>query len=110
MANNIHTYQQVRNVSINKEKLLQIASNEAISKKDFRVLLCLFTQLDGWAPNAKKITNDPLNYKKIDVKAIASAINLDKKEVKKAINNLMDALIIEQGDSDTLKNGYRFTF
>lgn len=110
MANNRCTYQQVTNVSINKEHLLRIAADEELSKKDYRVLLCLFTELDGWTQNPKKFTKDPLNFKKIDIKAISEVLNLEKKEIKKCIMNLIEADIIECGDSDTIKNGYRFVF
>lgn len=110
MANNRCTYQQVTNVSINKDSLLNIASDDMLSKKDYKVLLCLFTELDGWAPSVTRYTKDPLNFKKIDIKAISQVLGIDKKEIKKSIRTLIEARIIECGDSDTLKDGYRFTF
>lgn len=110
MANNRCTYQQVTNVSIPKNKLLEVAANPYFSKKDYRVLLCLFTELDGWAPSPKRETKDPKNFKKIDIKSIASKLNISKKDVKKSLKNLMDSNIIEDGSSDTISNGYRFQF
>lgn len=110
MANNRCTYQQVTNVSINKDSLLNIAADYELSKKDYKVLLCLFTELDGWAPSTTRYTKDPLNFKKIDIKAISQVLGIDKKEIKKSVRNLIEAEIIECGDSDTVKDGYRFTF
>ena len=110
MANNRCTYQQVTNVSINKDSLLEIAADLELTKKDYEVLLCLFTELDGWAPSSSRYTKDPLNFKKIDVKAISEVLDLDKQELKKSIRNLIEAGIIECGDSETIKDGYRFTF
>lgn len=110
MANNKYVYQQTTNVSINKEKLLEIASNQALNKKDYRVLLCLFTELNGWSANPTPRTKDPLNYKKIDISKIADVLNLKKKEVKDCIRTLIEAEIIEEGDSETIKSGYRFLF
>lgn len=110
MANNRFTYQQVTNVSINKSKLLDIASDQELGKKDYKVLLVLFTELNGWRMNPNYFTEDPLNYKKIDTKKIADILCMTNKEVKKCIKNLIYADIIECGSSDTIKNGYRFTF
>lgn len=109
MANNRCTYQQVSNVSIPKVNLLEIARNEELSKKDFRVLLCLFTELDGWKPGVYN-TKDPQNYKKIDIKTIAYSLCMNKKDVRHAIEKLLDCDIIEEGYSDTVSNGYRFCF
>ncbi len=110
MANNRCTYQQVTNVSINKEALLQIASSDQVTKKDYKVLLVLFCQLNGWCEPITKGTKDPKNFSLIDTKAISKTTGLSKKEVKKCIDNLEEFNIIEKGNSDTIKNGYRFTF
>lgn len=112
MANTRGTSQQMSNVSINKNKLIEIAGNEALSKKDLRVLLCLFTELEGYKRPEKerRDTKDPLNYKKIDARTIAEILNISKKEVKKSIENLIEADLLEPGDSGTVKNGYRFQF
>lgn len=111
MANNRNVYQQLTNVSINKKQLIEISKNIALSKKDLRVLLILFTELNGWSePKNGKEIKDPFNFKKIDIESIAETLDLKKKEVKECIRNLMDAGLIEPGDNDTVKNGYRFTF
>ena len=74
------------------------------------VLLVLFTQLNGWTPTKSGRGEDPLNFKKIDIKSIAETLNLDKKDVKKSISKLVGEFLLEPGDSDTVKNGYRFSF
>ena len=112
MANSRATSQQLNNVSINKSKLIEIAGNSVLSKKDLRVLLCLFTELEGYVPPKieRHDTKDPLNYTKIDVKSISEIVGITKKEVKKCIENLIDAELLDPGDSETIKNGYRFMF
>ena len=109
MANNRNAYQQTYNVSIPKEALLDIACNRKLKKKDYQVLLVLFTELDGWSPG-KRYTKDPLNFKKLDISMISNTLRFDKKQVKKSLAVLLDEYIIEDGYSDTVKNGYRFTF
>lgn len=110
MANNRNAYQQTYNVSIPKKALLEIAQNDELKKKDLQVLLVLFTQLNGWTPTKSGRGEDPLNFKKIDIKSIADTLNLDKKDVKKSISKLVGEFLLEPGDSDTVKNGYRFSF
>ena len=110
MANNRCTYQQMYNVSVPKENLLKIAKDEALNKKDYKVFICLLTELDGWKPSKDMKTKDPLNFKKIDVSKIADELDMTKKEVKKSISNLMKYGIIEDGDTKTLECGYRFQF
>lgn len=105
MANNKFTYQQQRNVSIPRDALINIASLD-LGKKDYKVLVVLFTQLDGWGGG----TNDPLNYKKIDINSIAQTLSLKKKDVRASIDTLLDEGLIELGDNDTVRYGYRFTF
>lgn len=111
MANTNYVYQQTRNVSISKEKLLEIATNDDLTETDLRVLFCLFTELNGWVePKNTRQIKDPLNFKIIDKDKIAKCLSIKKKEVKKSINHLMDNFLIEPGDSETVVNGYRFTF
>ena len=112
MANNRSTYQQVHNVSINKDSIARIAKNRDMSKKDYKVLLLLFTQLDGYKIpfNNEKATKDPLNFTKIDVKSISSTLGMSKKEVKKCIDKIHDEGYIEKGSNRMVSNGYRFTF
>lgn len=111
MANNRNTYQQVHNVSINRDKLSEIASNGDLSKKDIRVLIALFTTLDGYSlPLNTESQKDPLNFKKIDRKKIAKLLDIDKSDVDKSIDNLSIEGYIEEGSNDTIKHGWRFTF
>ena len=109
MAQANYTYQQTRNVSINKNNLQNIASDTNLSETDIRVCLILFTELNGWN-NGDNHKKDPLNYKIIDKESIARTLGIKKKKVKKAIDNLIDEGYIENGESETVSNGYRFTF
>lgn len=112
MANNRCTYQQEHTISVKREKLIEVASNEDLSKKDLKVFLVLLTQLDGYImpktynPNWK----DPLNFKRIDIRQMSELLDISKKDVKKSIENLWDAGYLETGSNDTIKDGYRFTF
>ena len=113
MANNRNTYQQQNNVSINKNKLLDIAQDPDLSKIDYKVLITLFTELNGWRGggyNNRGNNNDPKNFKRIDVERIADSLDVEKKKVKKSIDKLLDFGLIEKGSSRNIKKGYRFTF
>lgn len=111
MANNNATYQQVHTVSIPREKLVEISVNPNLGKKDLRVLIILLTQLDGYKYTSRvKNKPDPLNFKRIDVESIADTLNLTKKEVRRSIELLELEGYLEDGDNETIKNGYRFTF
>ena len=111
LSNHNYTYQQTRKVSVNKEKLKSIAKEPDMMEYDYRVFLCLLSELNGWEypENSKNIT-DPLNYKRIDKEAISEFLGIKKKEVKKSIETLMDCGLLEEGSSDTVTKGYRFTF
>lgn len=108
MANNKYVYQQVNNVSIPKMKLDVIASDENLGKTDLRVLLELFTKLDGFAPNSRAV--DPANFNSVDCLFIADRIGSSKKKVKLSLEHLVELGYIEKGSSNTVKSGYRFTF
>lgn len=111
MANHRCTYQQVTNVSINKSKIIEIATNFGLSEIDLRVLLLLFTELNGWSDiNTSSRTVDPENYTKVDVKTIADTLGYKKKKVKNAMDNLISAGLLEQGSNDRVQDGWRFTF
>ena len=112
MANQRNTYQQVNTISVPREKILEIASDIEFSKNDFRVFLVLLTQLEGYSmpKNLRADSKDPLNFKIIDIEAIADTLSLSKKKVKKSINYLQDEGIIEEGGNETVTSGYRFTF
>jgi len=108
MANNKNVYQQKENVSIPKKQLLEISQYDHLDEEDLRVLLVLFTELNGY--NYQRQVKDPENFKLIQPKAIAEALDFKPKAVKKSISHLIDAGIIEKGDSETVRGGYRFTF
>ena len=111
MVNHNATYQQVNTVSVNRERILEIAEDTEYNKKDYRVFLALLAQLDGYTiPKNNTNSKDPLNFKKIDIEQMADLLSLSKKDVKKSINNLYDDGYIEMGSNDTIKDGYRFTF
>lgn len=111
MANNRNVYQQLKTVSIPKESLMDISLNFDLGETDFRVLLILFTELNGWSRSeTARETPDPLNYNKIDPSAIANTLGIKKKQVKKAIERLCKNNLIEEGSSDKVSSGYRFTF
>ncbi len=111
MANIRYTYQQASTVSIPREELLEnVVYNDKLSKTDLRVCLFLLTELNGWSPPKTGEYNDPNNFKKIDLKQIAEKLDISKKDVKKAIKNLNTMCIIEMGDSNSVRDGYRFMF
>lgn len=111
MANNRCTYQQMLTVSIPKAKLQDIVMycDKDWDVNSFRVLIMLFTELDGWCPPKNNI-RDPQNFKKIDVETIAGSLNISTKKVKKAVKLLLKEGIIEKGSTDAVTKGYRFTF
>lgn len=112
MAANRNTKQYEHTVSIRREALLKLSKNEKLNKRDYRVLILLFTQLDGFKGsgiNGRDI-QDPENYRKIDIKSMAKTLDMDKKDVKKSIKRLCKEIIIEDGSNDSVEQGYRFTF
>ena len=113
MANNRNTYQQTYTTSFPKKELLEhVVYNKELGKKDYRVFLMLLTVLDGYSePKGNRSANpDPENYKKVDIEQIADMLEMDKSDIKKSIKLLLNEGIIEKGDTDNMKNGYRFTF
>lgn len=115
MSQHNATYQQQHTVSIRRQKLIDIALLEELDTDDYRVFLILLTQLDGFKipePTATNSTTfkDPLNFKKIDVEQIADTLGIKKKKVKKSIDLMYNLYLLEKGDNETVKNGYRFTF
>lgn len=106
------TYQQREMVSIKRTKLIDLAENTDYNKRDYRVLLALFSQLDGYTPpkNGRTDYPDPLNFKIIDIESMSNLLSMSKKEVKKSVKKFYEDGIIERGSNDTISNGYRFTF
>ena len=112
LSNHNATYQQRNTVSINRDKLVEIAINPNLTKKDLRVLVLLLTQLDGFTqPKVlRKDFMDPLNFKKIQYKRIAKTLNMEKRDVIDSVTNIWNEGYLEQGSNDTIEKGYRFTF
>lgn len=108
MANNKFTYQQVHNVSIPKDALEDLASTE-LSKTDYKVLLMLFTELDGFRMT-RTGQIDPENFHEVSIKHIAKHLGITREKVEKSIDLLIDYDYIEKGSTTTIKNGLRFTF
>lgn len=106
MANNGSVYQQKLTVSIPREAILSLASDE-LSKTDYKVLLMLLSELNGYNGKAPQ---DPENFTEVSVKHIARHIYVTPEKVKKSIDRLLEFGIIEKGSNRTVKNGYRFTF
>lgn len=102
-------------VHIPKDQLQNIlVHNEDMTKLELRVFIYLLTDLDGFNTERRELTNrsysDPLNYKAISMKLLAKELNSEKKLVKSAVEGLLLRGIIEKGDSQTIQDGYRFTF
>jgi hypothetical protein len=112
MANNKFVSQSVYNVSVNRNKIIDIACNDNMSKKEYKVFLMLLSQLSGYkAPEVVKSNNvDPYNFKKIDTKQIAEALDIKRKEVEAAVDALFDYGYLEEGSNESVSEGWRFTF
>ena len=74
----------------------------------------LLTDLNGFNTVIREVTNktysDPHNFKELNLSLLSNELNMPKKKTKKALIELEAAGIIERGDSNTCKNGYRLTF
>lgn len=89
------TYQYKHTVSIDRELFKQkVVYNGNLTKKDYMVLMSLLTHLDA------------RQGKKIDVKVIAEELDLKKKEVREAIENLIDEEIIGHADGLVVEDAY----
>jgi|HigsolmetaAR204D_1030405.scaffolds.fasta_scaffold00679_2 DNA-binding MarR family transcriptional regulator len=82
--------------TISLSSLQSLAKIDTLKKRDYRVLLFLMSHLDSLRP------------KKVDKKQIARELLMDKKEVSKALDNLVDAGILFYGDSEHVEKGYMF--
>lgn len=109
MANNKFTYQQQTNVSIPRRDIIDIAGDQEFKQDDFRVILALFSTLDGWDPEQSR-TPDPRNFKAIKVSQIADLTGVPKKKVKESLDKLLRRNYIAKGSNETVTDGYRFTF
>ena len=87
--------QNMDSVTIPKKFLLSIIYRYELTKKEYSLLLFLFTTLDS------------TNYNYLDDKRIMRKLEMTEKEYKKALNGLLDIGIIAEG-SDESSDGYRF--
>lgn len=114
MAAYKNTHQHERVASIPRAGLISLATDKEFSKVDLRVILMLLSALDGFSASEPstpgKRKEDPLNFRKIDVEAIAYELDLSEKKVKKSIHRLLDMGYIEKGNNEYVVNGYRFMF
>ena len=111
MAQHGYVYQQVNNVSIPKNGLIEfIIQNDELNKKDLRVCLMLLTELNGWVESSTGRQVDPQNFKKIDSEEIAETLGYSTSDVKASLKKLRREGIIERGNTQSVKNGYRFRF
>lgn len=93
------TFQYTDTISTNRKDLLnKVVRNSDLKKNDLRVFLHLFTHLDA------------RTYREINKKNIAQDLGLNKSDVTEAIENLIDYDIIVEGSSQSVKDGYMFTF
>ena len=114
MAERTDVFQWKHTISIPRESFIKrVVTNDDLGYNDLRVCMFLLTELDGWNishPLKKSASPDPQNYKAINLKQIAKTLDMDKKEVKASIRNLLDEEILEKGSSRSIEDGYRFTF
>ena len=116
MANKIDTYQQLTSFSVPRESFTrQVVDNTKLTKEDYVVLCLLLTKLNGWNKYDRNIvkankTPDPKNFTKLHMGSIATTLHMEKKRIKTSIAHLVEIGVLEEGSSDTVKHGYRFTF
>ena len=107
-ANSVHQAKTV--FSVPRESFMElIVCNKDLSKKDYRVCLLLLTYLNGFWRGTGRI-EDPGNYRSISFSQMADTLGYSKSEVKECVNHLLDMRILEEDNSCTVKNGYRFRF
>lgn len=118
MANNRCVYQQEYTVSVPKQELLEnIVYNNKFKERDLRVFLLLLTELNGYRSDIGSRTRtqgstkeDKRNFKKISPSKISDELGYSKDKIKKSIKKLLKYGVLEMGDSNGSKDGYRFTF
>lgn len=88
----------------------KVVLNENLSKKDLRVACMLLAHLSGFDKSTVKQRDDPMNFTAISPKMLASELGISKEDVKKSMDVLVSEYIIEEGSSNAIKKGYRFTF
>lgn len=90
-------HEQRKNVvSMSIESIQRLSTYDNLKAKDFRVLLFLMARLDS------------IRFKKIDKKQISRELGLKKKEVENSLLRLLDSFILEIGDDEHVRRGYKF--
>ena len=103
-------HQQKITISVPRDDFLsKIVYNDALKKKDLRVALLLLTHLEGCKPKDRSSSKDASNFRRVDPKQIAIDLGMDKSTVCECIETLVEQEILEEGSSDAVSHGYRFT-
>ena len=93
------TAQNQVTISLNREGFMNnMVLDTELGLKDWRVYGLLLTHLD-----AKQ-------YKSVSVENMAETLGMKKKQVRAAINHLIERGKLEVGDGNSVKHGLRFTF
>ncbi|ELK39637.1 hypothetical protein BAG01nite_45280 [Brevibacillus agri] len=88
--------QKTRTVKINKSFLLELAEDDRLNKKDFRLILYLLTELDD------------VEFVRITQKQVCVDLFLEKSVVSKSFASLISLGILEEGVTENFEKGYRF--
>lgn len=80
------------------EAFEEVAKNENLSKTDLRVFMFLCCRVGS------------KHLARIDKSQIADTLNLSKKKVQEALDNLMSECIIAVDSDDHVKSGYKMTY
>lgn len=84
--------------SADLEKFSKVAENANLSKKDLRVFIFICGRVGS------------KYYTRIDRKQISKSLNMDRKDVDKALDNLQYENIIEEGSDEHAKNGFKMCY
>ena len=102
------------NVHIPKDEFRHIITQVDLNKSELRVMCYLMTIIEGYNKSRRMGSSgkyvDPKNFTKVDAKLLAKELGYEKSKVKEALDSLFEKGILEKGDSQLCKNGYRFTF
>lgn len=83
-------------ISGSKDSFRRVAGDPTLNELDLRVFNLLITYIDN------------VEYRIVDVQAIADYLDTKKKKVRKAIDTLVNAGYIEVGTNDFIEGGIKF--
>lgn len=86
----------IKKLTVDISSIENIAKIEYLSRKEFRVLFFLMARLES------------TRLRSIDKSKIAEELNMSKKDVKDAIETLVDCEILIKGSDAHVDNGYKF--